>query len=175
MGLVFRKRGLARWVAAGLALAILCPTFGVGLAGCYDPSVLLLWPLADYVINRNRTDRTSRYIYQVFADTPARPPIAGATIELFALRTGGDPQNADDYDSVADAVRMTNQDGEAEVRILASPNVPGDNVARPGTTYRELITAPGFEPVVSQRGALDLSQGPIELPAIVLVPVSEGQ
>ncbi len=161
-----------RWLAVGLVCALVVPALAAFVAGCYDPSVLLLWPLADYVINRSRSDRTTRYIYQVVADIPSRPPIAGATIQLFALRTGGQPDNPEDYEAVADAVRMTNQNGEAEVRVLASPNVPGDNVIRPGTVYREVVSAPGFQSVVNQRSAVELNQGPIELPPILLTPLS---
>ncbi len=153
--------------AALFALAILL----LGLQGC---STLFNayhgYELVDRYIRRDRGDRTTRIVYAVQTTGEGNAVIAGARIELYALKTGGDPANVDDLDTVADALRETNGEGEAVVYVKSDPNEAGDNVIRPWVTYREVITAPGFESYSGVRGEIDEKDGLIEADPIRLVP-----
>lgn len=141
------------------------------LAGCELLTLYAIYEVVDRYISRDRGDRTTRVVYELRSTSAGEPLIAGARIELFALRTGGSPSNPNDYDTVADAVRETNAQGEAVVYVKSDPNEPGDNVIRPGTTYQELVTAAGFVPYRGVLDPIDARDGLVERDPIRLVPV----
>ncbi|HOS93168.1 MAG TPA: hypothetical protein PLD23_06775 [Armatimonadota bacterium] len=85
--------------------------------------------------------------------------IAGATMSFYALTTGGDFTNIDDWETVADASVTTGSDGTVIVRVLSSPNEAGDAIVRPETHYRIVYEAPGFRRSVASQAPYDLNTG----------------
>ncbi len=153
-----------------VALAALTTLF-LSLQGCSALFYAYIgYELVDRYISRDRGDDTTRVVYVVQTTGEGNAVIAGARIELHALKTGGDPTNADDFDTVADAVRETNGDGEAVVYVKSDPNEAGDNVIQPWVTYREVVTAPGFESYSGVRSEIDEKDGLVEADPIRLVP-----
>jgi hypothetical protein len=128
------------------------------------------YELYDRYINRDRGDRTTRIVYVVESSGLTNPHIVGARVELYALKTGGSPSNPADFETTADAVRETNEDGEALVYVKAETREAGDNIIQPALTYLEKITAPGFQPYQGVREAIDEDAGLVEADPILLVP-----
>jgi len=138
--------------------------------GCELLAAYALWQWIDQNINRNKGDTTTRIVYLIETSGTGNARISGARIELYALHTGGDPNRPSDYDTVPDAVRLTNEDGEAVFYIKNDPNEPNDQVIRPATTYRELVTAAGFQAYDGVRDPIAINAGLVEADPIRLVP-----
>jgi hypothetical protein len=144
----------------------------VVLAGCELLALYAAYELVDGFINKDKGDPTTRIVYTVQTSGTDNAEIVGARIELFALRTGGDPNRESDFETVADAIRETNDDGEAIVYVKDNPNEAGDNVIRPSTIYREVITAPGFQTYEGVRDAVSAGAGLVQPEPIRLVPLT---
>jgi len=95
--------------------------------------------------------------------------IAGADMDFYALTTGGDFTNIDDWESVADASVTTGSDGTVLVRVLSSPNEAGDAIVRPETYYRVVYSAPGFTGAVTSQAPYDINTG-LKSKTLELVP-----
>lgn len=163
------RGGLARRSLRGALVLLTCAVLGA--TGC---EILfygyLGYELYDRYINRDKGDRTTRIVYLVQSSGAGNPAIVGARLELYALRTGGTPSNPDDFETIADAVRETNEDGEAIVYVKADPREAEDRVIQPSVIYREVLTAPGFLPYEGVREGIGASAGLVEADAIRLVP-----
>ena len=140
------------------------------LAGCELVALYGAYRLVDQYINRNKGDKTTRIVYAVETSSAGNAAVVGARIEMFALKLGGDPQKVTDYDTVADAVRLTNDQGEAVVYVQTSPYEAGDNIIRPAVTYRYVVTAPGFQTFEGVQSPVADGAGLVEPNAIRLVP-----
>lgn len=155
-----------RLSAMGLVLGCLV----VFACGCELLALYAAWQLVDQYVSRDKGDTTTRIVYVVETSGTGNARISGARIELYALRTGGDPNRPGDYDTVPDAVRQTNESGEAVIYVKNEPNDPNDQVIRPGTTYRELVAAAGFEAYDGVRDPIAINAGLVEADPIRLVP-----
>jgi hypothetical protein len=143
----------------------------VSSAGCELLALYSAYKLVDDLINDDKGDTTARVVYVVESSGADNAAIVGARIELFALRTGGDPNRLDDFEVIADAIRETNDDGEALVYIKDSPNEAGDNVIRPSTAYRVVVTAPGFQAYEGVQDPLSSKAGLVKADPVRLVPL----
>jgi hypothetical protein len=157
-----RARGL---VCAGLLVLALSSS------GCaYLTYAFLGMELYDRYIDRDRGDRTTRIVYSVRSSGAGGPALVGARIELLALKTGGSPTNPADFETIPDAIRETNGDGEAVVYVKTTPREVRDNIIQPSLTYLERVTAPGFMSYEGVRDGIDEHAGLVEADPISLVP-----
>lgn len=143
----------------------------VCLTGCELLALYSAYGLVDDLINSDKGDPTTRVVYVVQTSGADNAGVAGARVELYALRTGGDPGRLDDFEVVPDAIRETNDEGEALIYVKDTPNEARDNVIRPSTVYRVVVTAPGFRPYEGIQEAISSKAGLVEPDPIRLVPV----
>ncbi len=163
----FPRRVLrARNLAGAAVLALLLTSSGCA----YLTYALLGYELYDRYIDRDRGDRTTRIVYLVRSSGAGTPTLVGARVELYALKTGGSATNPDDFETIPDAVRETNEDGEALVYIKSSPREVRDNIIQPSLTYLERVSAPGFGTFEGVREGIDEHAGLVEADPISLVP-----
>ena len=133
-------------VAAAAAVAV-----AVLLSGCSLVTAPINF-VASQFQHETKVDYTVR-------DADSLTPIIGARIELFALETGGDPRFDESFETTPDAVVVTEETGKATLRVVPTPNEPRDQIIRPSTLYRVVVTAPGFDSVSTSLAPLNEGMG----------------